>query len=701
MLGPKGSGKLLLLQTAAAMCNYEVYVEKPETALETSMVELRKALNQHLRKMFVFCPTGAVVQSAESAHYLLYLMKGHGLEEYEKAGSMTVRIAFTYDISMEHPVNVKTNSFPSVLLEISKHCTVDWMKGWSDDAILRAAKYKYMQESKSVKIGLSDEHPVILFKLHRMVEQAVLDILHEGMALVFPPPLLINEFVSGFLQCAARRHEQMAKRAAQLNQSLRQFRLFKDNHDKMKGEHERLVPIVKDAVSKHLKKREDCLNYDAVASRVRRIAEDEATTEIRLVLYGDAPGPEILHEYEVAKSGYLTATRCVADLNLGHLTQLEMLAQSYDLEQLLTEALCTLFEDELGYIAEGASLRQFAPIIRDCIAKYEVKKIGMTKVKKLHAYTSDVRFTPEKYFALNKAAGVLCNWVRAVERYGHTYEWINPQSESNQHQSLDRVREMTRNPIMAIETIEASVKATRDEQEEMRRAKEEALVKTDLLVKQMHQSNVILNAIAPEKVEWTYKLKLLADCEATLIGDSMLYAAYTTYLLSFSYSDRLTVIHLLAEALADAGIQTTPHFGLESFYEPLDCTTAAKYIWDYTARCLRENSLLIAACPKIPLLIDPIGQGLDVLHIAATHEKSVGSEFGGLMRYSLSAVADVKSFLEKARRSDCPALIEHAEELMEEILSVLRMNPHLRLSPSEPLLEEDEVKDILNLWVCR
>jgi hypothetical protein len=111
-----------------------------------------------------------------------------------------------------------------------------------------------------------------------------------------------------------------------------------------------------------------------------------------------------------------------------------------------------------------------------------------TKVKKLHAYTSDVRFTPEKYFALNKAAGVLCNWVRAVERYGHTYEWINPQSESNQHQSRDRVREMTRNPIMAIETIEASVKATRDEQEEMRRAKEEALVKTDLLVKQMHQT---------------------------------------------------------------------------------------------------------------------------------------------------------------------------------------------------------------------
>ena len=66
--------------------------------------------------------------------------------------------------------------------------------------------------------------------------------------------------------------------------------------------------------------------------------------------------------------------------------------------------------------------------------------VGLTTVNRLREYVADVRFTPEKYFALNKAAGIACNWVRAVERYARAYQWANPKSQSNQNQSLDRVR---------------------------------------------------------------------------------------------------------------------------------------------------------------------------------------------------------------------------------------------------------------------
>jgi len=46
LLGPKGSGKSLLLQCAAAMCNHQVLVETPDTPLEFTMLQLRKALSQ-------------------------------------------------------------------------------------------------------------------------------------------------------------------------------------------------------------------------------------------------------------------------------------------------------------------------------------------------------------------------------------------------------------------------------------------------------------------------------------------------------------------------------------------------------------------------------------------------------------------------------------------------------------------------------
>lgn len=50
------------------------------------MVELRKALATRDTKLFTFCSGGAMLRSASATQYLMRLMKGHGLEEFEQTG---------------------------------------------------------------------------------------------------------------------------------------------------------------------------------------------------------------------------------------------------------------------------------------------------------------------------------------------------------------------------------------------------------------------------------------------------------------------------------------------------------------------------------------------------------------------------------------------------------------------------------------
>lgn len=157
--------------------------------------------------------------------------------------------------------------------------------------------------------------------------------------------------------------------------------------------------------------------------------------------------------------------------------------------------------------------------------------VGLTTVNRLREYVADVRFTPEKYFALNKAAGIACNWVRAVERYARAYQWANPKSQSNQNQSLDRVRDMSRNPIMAIEQFEAGVRLTEQRQREAGQREDDAKRRISILERQLQQTNLILNALTPENVDWKHCLQQLNEAVPTLIGDSILYAAYVTYLV--------------------------------------------------------------------------------------------------------------------------------------------------------------------------
>lgn len=710
LVGPKGSGKMQLLQTAARMCNYAVYAEKPDTPLETSRTELRKALSTRQLKMFVFCYNGAAVNSADFAQYLVYLLKGHRLDEFEKTGASTVRFAFTYDIGTAVPVDIKARPLPLSLLEISKHCTVDWIKGWSDEAILRAAKFKCMDLSRTVKLDLNEELIEVMFKIHRIVEQAVAETLADGMALVFPPPILINDFVTAFFHCANQRCRKTDVLRRELNTALKAYEELKANHLDLHAQYDRLIPIVKGAIKEHLQERETHLTYSKVAARARRIAEDEEAEEVHSILYGDAPGPEIMHEYEIAKNGYLTAASAVADLAAFHMIQLEVLDGHEDLAGMLVEALTVLFSEEVGY--DVPTLRIFAPILQKLVKDFDVNAVGLTTVKRLRPYAGDVRFTPEKYFSLNKAAGVICNWVRSVERYGRAHEWVNPVSHSNQHQNLDRVREMSKNPILALDKFEAGVAATKARQEEARRREESARARVEMIVRQLQQSNIILNAVTPERVDWNNKLQMLDERSATVIGDSMLYAAYVTYLVSFSHSKRRAILQLLAEVMAEAGIGTTPDFTLESFYSPLDLAVCASYMHKYTCKSLRENCLIISACPKIPLLIDPVNQGLEVLLSASGAQtlpnervvslKGAGSEMAkGLQRYSLSKCADIKTFLEDARRRNVPALIENAEEVMEELLSVLRMHPHLVCGrASRRTLESDLDPEEVNVELC-
>ena len=84
---------------------------------------------------------------------------------------------------------------------------------------------------------------------------------------------------------------------------------------------------------------------------------------------------------------------------------------------------------------------------------------------------------------------------------------------------------------MAIEQFEAGVRLTEQRQREAGQREDDAKRRISILERNLQQTNLILNALTPENVDWKHRLQQLNEAVPTLIGDSILYAAYVTYLV--------------------------------------------------------------------------------------------------------------------------------------------------------------------------
>lgn len=89
----------------------------------------------------------------------------------------------------------------------------------------------------------------------------------------------------------------------------------------------------------------------------------------------------------------------------------------------------------------------------EMVSKTDINQVELQTIDKLRQYVSNPLFVPEKMFSVNRAAGTLCGWTRCFERCARAIEWLQPDSQSNTKQSLDRVRAAAKAQLFALQQV--------------------------------------------------------------------------------------------------------------------------------------------------------------------------------------------------------------------------------------------------------
>jgi hypothetical protein len=371
------------------------------------------------------------------------------------------------------------------------------------------------------------------------------------------------------------------------------------------------------------------------------------------------------------------------------MTQLEISKEHPDLQDLLFGSLSVcLGLSEL----DALNLKESATSIPTKIQNIDLNRVSRERIYQLRPFVSDSRFIPEKLFAINRAAGELCHWVRCFERFAKANEWIKPDSISNEKQSLERVRGLAKIRLSALEEVQSSVQYSK--QKRIDAVQEEAITKDQLssVRSQLKYCRTIIAALTGICVSWKVEMHELEKRLLTLEGDCLLFAATTTVLGLFTFERRQHII---------LGIQNSlkyPDEGMSNRPTHKSCVTSEKSVpvreefclsihcnadfwlkqWERSClsqdKCTRENIVLALSTAKIPFFVDPHGQASSwllasfptILHISSVDINST--------HYTKEKI---KSILESAHANGQYVLLEDIDELLLDLFLVLDENPLL------------------------
>ena len=561
--------------------------------------------------------------------------------------------------------------------------------------------------------GLWDKrYSEAMFRVHRSMEQVCPSLLTplgsgEGGDDFFPSPNLGLRMARWFAESCPGRSQGIIDARDKMRRACEVYDGIKAHAETLDRSRQILVAKIAESVNTQMKWRDDTIHYASIAARARRMAEDDEIVGVTAVLYGDAPGSDILAEYRESLRHFESACAAVAKLQQVHWMQLEMTNEHPHLQKLLWEAVVVCLGMDSNETA-AKNLKDEATELPAVIAKADIQKVEISTITKLRTFISNPLFIPEKLFQINRAAGTLCSWVRNFERCARAIEWLRPDSVSNKKQSLDRVRQTSKAQLFALRQIEQGLEGDKAKHAEAQAQEKKARAEMEALERQIKECRGILGGLIAEYTSWKSLVILYDSLLKSQTGDSITCAAYIVYVSAIPYGLRSKALAALRLAVegdvgVEGGLSLSPDFSLASH---LECSRAVR-TWEGAGlspdSSSHDNALITMVSSVsgwVPLLVDPLGHavtwitglfGQQIVRMADGEKQSRGMDFASTNASSSTARqfrllggstlpsepqhdqksrrADVETIidvLERAQRLDVPVLIEGAEVLVGE-----------------------------------
>jgi dynein heavy chain len=238
-------------------------------------------------------------------------------------------------------------------------------------------------------------------------------------------------------------------------------------------------------------------------------------------------------------------------------------------------------------------------------------------LRKISQLISDPEFDAEHVGTISLAAKSLCIWVRAIERYGVLYRQLAPKRER-----LKVAKEDLEKKRVALNEQLAKLQDLRDKVQQLTAQYDEKVVmkerlKGDILgiEEKLKRTQTLITGLAAERVRWSSEIERLDVANKTVLGDTLLAAAFMSYLGTLSPVKRsCIVVERWLPVLTANNVVFNESFDFLSMM--LNMNEELKWISRglLDDRSLKENALILLNAKRFPLVIDPHNQSSDWLN---------------------------------------------------------------------------------------
>ncbi|KAG7698115.1 hypothetical protein KL930_001777 [Ogataea haglerorum] len=493
-------------------------------------------------------------------------------------------------------------------------CVISWMGDWRAESLETVAK------------GLLAVLPINNSQYHAPsgvdvdgLRDAVVDVLvsiHGGFRNRSPTPneffSLVNNFIRSFKQKETELQEHQSHinvgldrlretflEVKKLNESLSVKKIQLDN--KNKEARQMLDKMITDQNEAERKQ-------EASIEIHKRFAEQERIiSERRNVVLEDLRNVEPL---------ILEAQKGVKNIKKQHLTELRSMNNPPEAVKMTLESVCIL----LGY--DVSTWRDVQLIIRrdDFIASIVGFDSEVHLTKELadfmeREFISRPGYNFEAVNRASKACGPLLLWVEAQLRYASVVEKVQPLR--NEVQLLENELVDTKAKLIAIDgminDLQESIEVYKEKYSETIRESEKIKAEMQDVEAKVGRSTLLLESLREEKVRWEASVVAFQGQRECLVGNTLLEAAYMSYLGRYNELERREYLELWKRELAKYAIPFDSTFT----YRASSLKPDQEFTWQTNGlpndELFIENTMIMSADKRFAFLIDPSGLMIDFM----------------------------------------------------------------------------------------
>eukprot|EP00163_Fabomonas_tropica_P031151 TRINITY_DN730_c1_g2_i2.p1 TRINITY_DN730_c1_g2~~TRINITY_DN730_c1_g2_i2.p1 ORF type:complete len:4514 (+),score=1634.66 TRINITY_DN730_c1_g2_i2:234-13775(+) len=315
-------------------------------------------------------------------------------------------------------------------------------------------------------------------------------------------------------------------------------------------------------------------------------------------------------------------------------------------------------------VSWGAAKKAMGSIDRfiNQLRNFDKEHIPAANLVDVRKYVAMPGFNKDNIMSKSRAAAGICEWVRNIVIYYDIYCEVQPKRDRLEEANAQLMQSQQKLASIKnkVESLNNKLRKLQAQFEKATEDKNEVVAMAEKTQLRIELANRLVDGLAGEKVRWREEITRLESLETTLVGDTLLAAAYVSYIGPFTsiYREKLATDRWLP-LIKELKVPLT-----EGVDPVMDVLTNMARVAEWSNNGLPgdrlsvENGAIVTQCERWPLLIDPQLQGVNWL------KNQYGEELK-IIRLGQPKYLDV---LEHAIEFGEPVLIEQIGESIDAVL---------------------------------